>query len=167
MAYYMQTHHQPPTSNPSPQSHNHHHHHGGRSRRGPRLSSQNSHKQFRGVRSMKELNETASVTAFRARFEAGRSFDLDDDMEFCPGLLTEDDVSALDYHILVLKANLLASWFRFRLLHPTGPLCPAARLTHRQCNIKSSRVSRSPRAFLYRQPPTPMCPPVFNKHHLR
>ena len=42
---------------------------------------------------MKELTEAASVTAFRARFEAGRSFDLDDDLEFCPGLLTEDDVS--------------------------------------------------------------------------
>ena len=42
---------------------------------------------------MKELTEAASVTAFRARFEAGRSFDLNDDLEFCPGLLTEDDVS--------------------------------------------------------------------------
>lgn len=41
---------------------------------------------------MKELTENASVTAFRVRFEAGRSFDLDDDLEFCPGLLTEDDV---------------------------------------------------------------------------
>ena len=42
---------------------------------------------------MKELTEAASMAAFRARFEAGRSFDLDDDLEFCPGLLTEDDVS--------------------------------------------------------------------------
>lgn len=41
---------------------------------------------------MKELTESAPVSAFRARFEAGRSFDLDDDLEFCPGLLTEDDV---------------------------------------------------------------------------
>jgi hypothetical protein len=45
---------------------------------------------------MKELTEAASVTAFRARFEAGRSFDLDDDLEFCPGLLTEDDVSSIE-----------------------------------------------------------------------
>lgn len=41
---------------------------------------------------MRELAEAPAVTAFRARFEAGRSFDLDDDLEFCPGLLTEDDV---------------------------------------------------------------------------
>lgn len=42
---------------------------------------------------MKELTDTASITTFRQKFEAGRSFDLDDDMEFCPGLLTESDVS--------------------------------------------------------------------------
>ncbi len=42
---------------------------------------------------MKELTESPPISAFRARFEAGRSFDLDDDLEFCPGLLTEDDVS--------------------------------------------------------------------------
>lgn len=71
-------------------------HHGGRSRRAPRLSSaqNSSHKQFRGVRSMKELTEAASVTTFRQKYEAGRSFDLDDDLEFCPGLLTESDVSS-------------------------------------------------------------------------
>lgn len=44
---------------------------------------------------MKELTETPPTSAFRARFEAGRSFDLDDDLEFCPGLLTEDDVSTV------------------------------------------------------------------------
>lgn len=42
---------------------------------------------------MKELTESPPVSIFRARFEAGRSFDLDDDLEFCPGLLTDDDVS--------------------------------------------------------------------------
>lgn len=42
---------------------------------------------------MKELNETASLTAFRSKFETSRSFDLEDDMEFCPALLTENDVS--------------------------------------------------------------------------
>ncbi len=56
-------------------------------------ASHNTHRQFRGVRSMKELTESPPISAFRARFEAGRSFDLDDDLEFCPGLLTEDDVS--------------------------------------------------------------------------
>ncbi|KAI9826074.1 MAG: hypothetical protein M1832_000523 [Thelocarpon impressellum] len=92
MAYYFSAHHPPPaTSHCS--SHNHH---GGRSRRAPRLAAtHHSHKPFRGVRSMKELTEAASVTAFRARFEAGRSFDLDDDLEFCPGLLTEDDLHSI------------------------------------------------------------------------
>ena len=42
---------------------------------------------------MKELTESPPVSAFRARFEAGRSFDLDDDLEFCANLLTDDDVS--------------------------------------------------------------------------
>ncbi|EEQ35125.1 conserved hypothetical protein [Microsporum canis CBS 113480] len=36
-----------------------------------------------------------AITAFRARFEAGRSFDLDDDLEFCPNLLTEDDLQSI------------------------------------------------------------------------
>jgi aspartate/methionine/tyrosine aminotransferase len=44
---------------------------------------------------MKELTDTVSVNAFRQRFEAGRSFDLDDDLEFCPALLTESDVSVV------------------------------------------------------------------------
>lgn len=87
--YNAQQHHTSATAQPVGHSH-----HGGRNRRAPRLSvSQNSHKQFRGVRSMKELTETASLTNFRMKFEAGRSFDLEDDMEFCPGLLTESDVS--------------------------------------------------------------------------
>ncbi|PWY89022.1 hypothetical protein BO70DRAFT_417926 [Aspergillus heteromorphus CBS 117.55] len=70
-------------------------HHGGRSRRGPKMASQNAQRQFRGVKSMRELAEAPAVTAFRARFEAGRSFDLDDDLEFCPGLLTEDDLHSI------------------------------------------------------------------------
>ncbi|KFY88178.1 hypothetical protein V500_06509 [Pseudogymnoascus sp. VKM F-4518 (FW-2643)] len=36
-----------------------------------------------------------SITTFRQKFEAGRSFDLDDDMEFCPGLLTEIDMQSI------------------------------------------------------------------------
>jgi len=92
--YHYNTHQLPATANGPSGSHNTHH--GGRSRRAPRLStSQNPHKQFRGVRSMKELTDTASVTAFRQKFEAGRSFDLDDDMEFCPGLLTENDLVSI------------------------------------------------------------------------
>lgn len=73
-----------------------HSHHGGRNRRQPRLSvSQNSHKQFRGVRSMKELPESAAISTFRNKFEVSRSFDLEDDMEFCPNLLTENDLVSI------------------------------------------------------------------------
>ncbi|POS69061.1 hypothetical protein DHEL01_v212544 [Diaporthe helianthi] len=91
--YHFNTHQQHPTSaSASAVSHNHH---GGRNRRGPRLSvSQNSqHKQFRGVRSMKELSESQSVSSFRSKYELGRSFDLEDDLEFCPGLVTESDLA--------------------------------------------------------------------------
>ncbi|KAI0181829.1 hypothetical protein GGR52DRAFT_57213 [Hypoxylon sp. FL1284] len=92
MSYYPYGHHQP-TAATAPVPHNHH---GGRNRRAPRLSvSQNSQKQFRGVRSMKELSESASVSAFRSQFEASRSFDLEDDMEFCPKLLTETDLVSI------------------------------------------------------------------------
>jgi len=34
-----------------------------------------------------------SLAAFRARYEAGRSFDIDDDLDFCPaGLLNDDEL---------------------------------------------------------------------------
>ncbi|KAL8702841.1 MAG: hypothetical protein Q9201_003981 [Fulgogasparrea decipioides] len=94
-AYYFapQQHHQTSIPSHSTSSHNHH---GSRSRRAPRLSaSHNTHRQFRGVRSMKELTESPPVSAFRLRFEAGRSFDLDDDLQFCPELLTEDDLQSI------------------------------------------------------------------------
>ena len=94
-AYYQYNAQQQPTPATAGVSHNHH---GGRNRRAPRLSvSQNSQKQFRGVRSMKDLTETASLNAFRMKFEAVRSFDLEDDLEFCPSLLTESDVSISDF----------------------------------------------------------------------
>jgi len=39
---------------------------------------------------------TRSLAAFRARYEAGRSFDLDDDLEFCPaGLLNDDELQSI------------------------------------------------------------------------
>jgi hypothetical protein len=73
------------------QSHNHHN----SRRRAPRLSaSQNSQRQFRGAKAMKESNiEPPNITAFRVRFEAGRSFDLEDDELYCPNLLTFDEVN--------------------------------------------------------------------------
>ncbi|EEP75523.1 conserved hypothetical protein [Uncinocarpus reesii 1704] len=85
--------HPPPPSHIA--QHSSHNHHGGRSRRTQKMGSQNSHRQFRGVKSMRELAEAPAITAFRARFEAGRSFDLDDDLEFCPNLLTEDDLHSI------------------------------------------------------------------------
>ncbi|KAK1248049.1 hypothetical protein MKX07_000937 [Trichoderma sp. CBMAI-0711] len=71
-----------------------HHHTSSRNRRTPRQNVSQPQRQFRGVRSMRELTDTAALSAFRTRFEAGRSFDLEDDLEFCPGLLTESDVSS-------------------------------------------------------------------------
>lgn len=101
--YYGPQHHHP--SSMSSHSSSSHTHHGSRSRRAPRLSaSQNTHRQFRGVRSMKELTESPPISAFRTRFEAGRSFDLDDDLEFCPGLLTEDDVRNRPNHLNILSS---------------------------------------------------------------
>jgi hypothetical protein len=44
---------------------------------------------------MKDLSESVSVTSYRTKYEAGRSFDLEDDMEFCPGLLTDDDLVSI------------------------------------------------------------------------
>lgn len=74
-----------------PHAHSHH----GRNRRAPRLSmSQNAQRQqFRSARSMKEIPDTTALLAFRTRFEATKSFDLEDDLEFCPNLLTDSDVS--------------------------------------------------------------------------
>ncbi|CAG9956176.1 unnamed protein product [Clonostachys rosea f. rosea IK726] len=90
MSYYSM--HNAHSAHPGAPTHNH----GGRNRRAPRLSmTQNTQRQFRGVRSMKELNDSAALSAFRMKFETSRSFDLEDDMEFCPGLLTEVDLVSI------------------------------------------------------------------------
>lgn len=86
--FYGQQHQQHHAVNAHLQSNNHH---GGR-RRGSRMAGQNAQRQSRSVKAIREMTEAPTVTAFRLRFEAGRSFDLDDDLEFCPNLLTEDDV---------------------------------------------------------------------------
>jgi len=80
--YQYHAHAHPTAATPSASSH-----HSGRGRRAPRLS-QNSHKQFRSV---KKEEEAAAVSNFRQRFESGRSFDLDDDLEFCPNLIEDSD----------------------------------------------------------------------------
>jgi len=74
-------------------SHNHHH---GRSRRGPRVASQNAHRQYKAQRSPKEIPETPTLAEYIHKLEAAKSFDLDDDEVFCPfHLLSEDDVRHL------------------------------------------------------------------------
>jgi hypothetical protein len=74
-----------------------HNHHGGRSRRAPRISAAQHHKQFRQVRTPKEfIVEPPNVVAFKRDFEAAKSFDLEDDELFCPfHLLTEDDLQSI------------------------------------------------------------------------
>lgn len=86
-----------------PNAHSHH----GRNRRAPRLSmSQNAQRQhqhqqqhqqqqFRSARSMKDMPDTTALLTFRNRFEATKSFDLEDDLEFCPNLLTDSDLVSI------------------------------------------------------------------------
>jgi hypothetical protein len=94
--YHFNAHQQHPT--PPTAAVVQHAHHGGRNRRAPRLSvTQNTQqKQFRGARGMKELPSEVTqhtIADFRMKFEATRGFDLDDDFDFIPNLLTADDVS--------------------------------------------------------------------------
>ncbi|KIN01431.1 hypothetical protein OIDMADRAFT_123103 [Oidiodendron maius Zn] len=88
-SYYHYNSHPHPTAAHAPSASSSHH--SGRGRRAPRLS-QNQHKQFRSGR---KDEEAIAVTNFRQRFEAGRSFDLDDDLEFCPNLLSETDIVSI------------------------------------------------------------------------
>ena len=78
---------------PSHAPHNSHGHHG-RSRRGPRITSQNAHRQFKAQRNVKEIApEPPAYSEYLQRMEAAKSFEFDDDELFCPfNLLTEDDV---------------------------------------------------------------------------
>lgn len=88
-SYGMPNYHQ--TSN-SHSQHSHGHH--GRSRRGPRVSSQNAHRQYKAQRSPKEELPQAPVYHDYLRvLEAAKTFEFEDDEIFCPfNLLTEDDV---------------------------------------------------------------------------
>lgn len=64
----------------------------GRGRRAPRLPQGSQNQQVRVVR---KEEEPVVLLSFRQRFEAGRSFDLDDDLEFCPNLITDLDMFSL------------------------------------------------------------------------
>ena len=106
MSTYFYGSHQQHVQNPHPMMQQTNHH--GRSRRSQRMSStqpsnrqyrqqQQQHQQQQQQQQQKQVekvvvSEAPGLTAFRARFEAGRSFDLDDDLEFCPNLLTWDEV---------------------------------------------------------------------------
>ena len=61
---------------------------------------------------MKELTEVPVVSASRRAFELARSFDPEDDFEFCRGLWTEDDVranpaSTPTYHPSLAQSHLI------------------------------------------------------------
>jgi hypothetical protein len=89
-AYYQYSAH---PAHPAPMVHNQA---GGRNRRAPRLSvSQHGQRQMRGTRTLKDLSDSAALSSFRNKFESVRSFDLEDDMEFCPNLLTENDMVSI------------------------------------------------------------------------
>ncbi|RMY97996.1 hypothetical protein D0862_07794 [Hortaea werneckii] len=76
---------------PNAPTHSHGHH--GRSRRGPRISSQNAHRQYKAQRSPKETPQDLAHLEYLSKLEAAKSFEFDDDEVFCPfHLLTEDDV---------------------------------------------------------------------------
>lgn len=68
-------------------------HHNGRGRRAPRVA-QNAHKQFRAPK--RDEQEAARIAKFRAIFEAQKSFDIEDDGEFCPIFLTADDLESIN-----------------------------------------------------------------------
>jgi hypothetical protein len=84
-SYYQYNAHQHPTSAHAQSASSSH----SRGRRAPRLNQ--PHKRQQPPRPQ----EAAAVINFRQRFEAGRSFDLDDDLEFCPNLLTEIDMVSI------------------------------------------------------------------------
>ncbi|KAI7227348.1 hypothetical protein KC330_g8443 [Hortaea werneckii] len=79
---------------PNAPTHSHGHH--GRSRRGPRISSQNAHRQYKAQRSPKETPQDLAHLEYLQKLEAAKSFEFDDDEVFCPfHLLTEDDLQSI------------------------------------------------------------------------
>lgn len=120
---------------------------------------------------MKELTEIPPpVSASRLRFEAGRSFDLDDDLEFCPGLLTEDDVSPefplcmSSKHDHIGNRTLLTNTFFLNsssLFTPHPPTAPyhLDRPSPRPFSLKFSLRSRcNPHSPSHRPPTTTTIP---------
>lgn len=88
---------------------NHSHGHHGRSRRGPRVASQNAHRQYKQQRSPKEdIPQPPTHGDYLRVLEAAKSFEFDDDEVFCPfNLLTEDDVRRTISPLSRLNTDLL------------------------------------------------------------
>ena len=68
---------------------------GNRSRRNPHRPS--STPSFLMMRPKEELTDTPAVPTFIEKFEAGRSFEMEDDFAFIPELCTEEEVWAAFY----------------------------------------------------------------------
>lgn len=66
---------------------------GNRSRRNPHRPS--STKSFQMMRPKEELTDIPAVPTFIEKFEAGRSFEMEDDFAFIPELCTEEEVWGL------------------------------------------------------------------------
>ncbi|QSZ36330.1 hypothetical protein DSL72_007456 [Monilinia vaccinii-corymbosi] len=65
-----------------------------RSRRNARLPQNKQNNQYQKI--VKREEELAAVLSYRRQFEYARSFDLEDDAEFCPNLLTEEDMVSIN-----------------------------------------------------------------------
>ncbi|KAA8565566.1 hypothetical protein EYC84_009420 [Monilinia fructicola] len=65
-----------------------------RSRRNARLPQNKQNHQYHKI--VKREEELAAVLSYRRQFEYARSFDLEDDAEFCPNLLTEEDMVSIN-----------------------------------------------------------------------
>ncbi|CCX06955.1 hypothetical protein FPQ18DRAFT_97087 [Pyronema domesticum] len=67
-----------------------------RSRRNPHRPNPTSLRSFQIVRSREELTDSPAVPTFVEKFEAGRSFDVEDDFAFIPDLCTEEERIMMD-----------------------------------------------------------------------
>jgi hypothetical protein len=88
--------------------------------------------------------ETPNLAAFRLRFEAGRSFDLEDDELYCPNLLTFDD-----------RQSLHSSWSDRSSLSSSSPdSSPLQHQVQPQQQVTPALTLPSSAASAYVSPPT-------------
>lgn len=111
---------------------------GNRSRRNPHRPS--STKSFQMMRPKEELTDIPAVPTFIEKFEAGRSFEMEDDFAFIPELCTEEEVwdllsEALIYAYLFSFTCSVKWWTsRVQIVHQTR----ADHLSHPLYNTKYS-----------------------------